>query len=789
MTFIVNGEILVDGSDAKSAITSLRAENAKLVQSVDGVNKSTTAWQRGVTGVRTRLASTRSSVSNWIGGMKQIDESQTLAGGSVANLAAQFNDVAVTIAAGQDPRQIALQQGTQIAQVYGNRGVAAALGATRQALVSMLSPLNLITIGSIAAGAAAVQWLSSSEEDGRSFEERLESMSNAVEVFGQKQKEAFQSSENLIEQFGSASPALRSVLADLALFAKRDAQKEIDGIAASVRDLVLELSFFDDRTSQSAAQDFLGLSSISRSARQAGAEFANNLELLEKSQDPAEKLRIAVDIRETLLDAAGGLDNLNTQQEEFYFGLAKLISQLEVFGARIREPWDDLKKTANEFWTETSAHLQEYLQDRLEIDASARATIAQLELEAEIYDAIKQHGEESVEVAALRLEGERRVFQQRVEELEITELFKKEMVAAWDAANGVASVDIHGNISLAADEAHRLKQNLLQAKGAALVERIDANPGFYDPRGESQGAGRTDFTYQDQSLPPVTLPPNPTNRSTSGSARGVSELKREKEAIEDLLQSQRLQLEVLRETDPVLQEMLGHRNVLASATDTQRSALEALIRERINEQSALDQTAEKSEFLKDTMGDVAGALIAGGDGAADAWRNVAASIAEAVLQAALLGEGPLTGLFGGSSDGGFLSALFPTQARADGGIITGMGGDRSDQEIVLASPGEFFVNAKATRKHRHLLEAINAGAVPAFADGGSLSGSVAPVASASATGGANSMNTLRIEPSDMFKVRMIEVSQDMAVEVVKSYDQQHLGASIDRNVNDPRSVG
>ena len=46
---------------------------------------------------------------------------------------------------------------------------------------------------------------------------------------------------------------------------------------------------------------------------------------------------------------------------------------------------------------------------------------------------------------------------------------------------------------------------------------------------------------------------------------------------------------------------------------------------------------------------------------------------------------------------------------AKGGMVTGTGGPTSDSELRRLSPGEFVVNAMATRQHRSLLESINRG--------------------------------------------------------------------------------
>lgn len=75
-----------------------------------------------------------------------------------ANLAAQFQDIAVQLQGGQSPFTVALQQGTQISQVLGQRGATSVVGLLGAAFSSLLSPVSLATIGIIALGGAAVQY-------------------------------------------------------------------------------------------------------------------------------------------------------------------------------------------------------------------------------------------------------------------------------------------------------------------------------------------------------------------------------------------------------------------------------------------------------------------------------------------------------------------------------------------------------------------------------------------------------------------------------------------------------
>lgn len=112
------------------------------------------------------------------GGVRDAGNSmgQSLHGASaqVGNLAAQFNDIGVTLASDNSPFLIALQQGSQIGQVLGPLGAGGAVKALGTAFMSLLSPVNLITIGAIAAGGALVQWFMSLNRESPKAEDRLE---------------------------------------------------------------------------------------------------------------------------------------------------------------------------------------------------------------------------------------------------------------------------------------------------------------------------------------------------------------------------------------------------------------------------------------------------------------------------------------------------------------------------------------------------------------------------------------------------------------------------------------
>jgi len=75
----------------------------------------------------------------------------------------------------------------------------------------------------------------------------------------------------------------------------------------------------------------------------------------------------------------------------------------------------------------------------------------------------------------------------------------------------------------------------------------------------------------------------------------------------------------------------------------------------------------------------------------------------------------------GTGGGGWLSSLFKSiPGFATGGRISGPGTGTSDSIPVMASAGEFIVNAKAAKTFQPLLEAINRGKLPMFASGGAV---------------------------------------------------------------------
>jgi hypothetical protein len=107
---------------------------------------------------------------------------------NTANIAAQFQDIAVTSAMGMNPLQIALQQGTQLSAVLGPMGAAGAARSLASALMSIVNPVSLITLGLVGVSAAAIQYFMKSKDDAKSLDDVLKAHTDTIsrleEVWG-----------------------------------------------------------------------------------------------------------------------------------------------------------------------------------------------------------------------------------------------------------------------------------------------------------------------------------------------------------------------------------------------------------------------------------------------------------------------------------------------------------------------------------------------------------------------------------------------------------------------------
>jgi hypothetical protein len=156
-------------SDQGKELDRLRAKYSPLFATVTNYKKNIaeirTLYRSNAIGVEEYTASLsreRQATLASIAALKSRNSAQQASHGNnsfqTSNIAAQFQDVAVTSAMGMSPMQIALQQGTQLSSVLAQMGGGKqALSGLIAGFGSLLSLTSLVTIGFVAIGAVAIQ--------------------------------------------------------------------------------------------------------------------------------------------------------------------------------------------------------------------------------------------------------------------------------------------------------------------------------------------------------------------------------------------------------------------------------------------------------------------------------------------------------------------------------------------------------------------------------------------------------------------------------------------------------
>lgn len=169
-----------------------------------------------------------------------------------ANLGAQLNDIGVMLAAGQNPLQLAVQQGTQINQVFAQMGGGKqALQGLATGFMSMVNPMSLATIGIIAGGAALVQWgvaAVGAGDKSAKLEDDLASLDDVVAALASNVNQSHMSFAELRDDFGENALAAGRLYESMVLIRKLEAMDalavatesvlgQFDGLVSSVESL------------------------------------------------------------------------------------------------------------------------------------------------------------------------------------------------------------------------------------------------------------------------------------------------------------------------------------------------------------------------------------------------------------------------------------------------------------------------------------------------------------------------------------------------------------------------
>ena len=607
---------------------------------------------------------------------RSLANANNAAAGATGNLFAQFQDIGMMLAAGQNPLQLAVQQGSQVVQVIGPMGAAGAVGALKAAFLQLLNPINLVTLGVIAASGYTLQWLTGAADETMSFADSVDQLSDRADSYVRAIGRARLSTAELRGEFGESSREIRKLLRDMAELELRETQR---AARQASDNLQAQIGIFDGPEfgvgNQKNLADMFDLSIWSSEARREINTVLAAFQQLDSAGTLDEQIAAAESLKAKFTEAAMASGEISAAEDAVLAPLNEMIASL----VRVRE---EQAGTADEVV-------------RTKTEANGLSNI----LTSIVGDLDRADGTnlvaafESAVPAAARLLG---------------------------MAQGIiATISSAGQFALA--------QQKLAADGKVYSGRGG------DPRTANQeGYGR--FVYSGPSLDAFNNPIVP-GKGAGGGGGGAA--RDEANALQELITSLEGEIEALRVQDPIQQELLKHREALAGATEAEKQKVEELIAVREREAAALEGAKARREFFEDLGNNALEALIVKGESFNDVLKNIASSLIQAGIQAALFGSGPFGSLFGGTS---LLGQIFPgLGGKADGGIINGPGTGRSDSILTRLSNGEFVVNAKATSRNRHLLEAINAGGLPGYATGGMVGGDNRRTAGRSMGGGPSTL--------------------------------------------------
>jgi len=742
MTLRVQGEILMDADQAKAELQATGTAAKGAAQDIRGVGTQGAAAARGVgqlgTAARTSatgLTTASAAADVNAAATQKLSGATRLAAGSMGNLVSQGNDVLVMLAAGQNPFQLAIQQGTQITQVIGPLGAAGAFGALRGAVLSMLSPINLITIGALAATAAVVNWFTSASDEGESFADTVEALETRIDSLRDKITEASATRLELAERFGEGFvERAQNILDRIVEAEKRAAQREA---ASSIGSLVDETGINPARGvgfNRRAIEDEFDFGGIIRSRgvfdeqRRLAEAVAEDLIALQDAADGTiEQQQAAIEALILSYTAAAKAAGDISETEE-----ARLLTldQMRLRLAEVAElqSQDPVQNRQNEEMLAFLELVTKATGEQLKAEASAQALLSTMTEQNAIAEAIARHGADSAEATRLRAQFARDTKFEEIEASDASETTKAALREAAQAAFDIATSDISGGIRAAADEASRLAAEVrgavdavadLQAQGEVGLENARIRAEFRDDpvgragalaggrfdretaviRGEASGDLPTVDALNARRDAVVELARETARlnelarpvRSTSGARGGsTNETLREQQVLDRLIESKRREIEALRESDPVQRELIRLRERLTAATPKQREEIEALITAHENERVALERKEEFGSAVDDVLLEA--------ESLRDVWEGIGDMIIRAAKEALILGTGPLSGLFGGSGGGGFLSGIF---GGASGGALGGLFG--------LFSGGSSLPFANG---------GLPAAALPGFASGG-----------------------------------------------------------------------
>lgn len=272
------------------------------------------------------LQRTKTSLDATAGAAGRFGQSQQVATHHVSNLSFQLNDIGMMMASGQNPFMLMIQQGAQVAQIFGQMNAEGRkIGPTLAGAFRMfLNPTTLVTLALIGGSAALAQWgmsALSAGKDSRSFSDSLDSaLDNISKIAAANKSLSSKGVEELGTKYGMITAEVRGLIEaqrDLATqSAQADFNQATDKLRSSLQGGWLASAFDNGRIAITASekeavkldQTVNHLQRTLRINEDSARGMAETLSQAFNEKDPQEYARLVAHVRNYVLQvaAAGG---------------------------------------------------------------------------------------------------------------------------------------------------------------------------------------------------------------------------------------------------------------------------------------------------------------------------------------------------------------------------------------------------------------------------------------------------------------------------------------------------
>lgn len=272
------------------------------------------------------LQRTRAAMDAAAGAAGRFGQSQQVATHHVSNLSFQLNDIGMMMASGQNPFMLMIQQGPQVAQIFGQMNAEGRnIGPTLAGAFRMfLNPTTLVTLALIGGSAALAQWgmsALSAGKDSRSFSDSLDSaLDNISKIAAANKSLSSKGVEELGTKYGMVTAEVRGLIEaqrDLATqSAQADFNQATDKLRSSLQGGWLASAFDNGRIAITASekeavkldQTVNHLQRTLRINEDSARGMAETLSQAFNEKDPQEYARLVAHVRNYVLQvaAAGG---------------------------------------------------------------------------------------------------------------------------------------------------------------------------------------------------------------------------------------------------------------------------------------------------------------------------------------------------------------------------------------------------------------------------------------------------------------------------------------------------